>query len=142
MLPAVFSTFLLTFSKGLGTFGTPAFLGGPVREFVLSTALYGNLIGQRPGIGYIAALAMIAFGMLVLYMNHRFLGARRSFVTVSGKGARANLVKLGRWRWPLAALVIAFISAVTIVPIVALTVDTLMLRPVRTAGTTSVCITG
>ncbi len=129
VLPAVFSTFLLTFSKGLGTFGTPAFLGGPVREFVLSTALYGNLIGQRPGIGYIAALAMIAFGMLVLYMNHRFLGARRSFVTVSGKGARANLVKLGRWRWPLAALVIAFISAVTIVPIVALTVDTLMLRP-------------
>ena len=129
VLPAIFSTFLLTFSKGLGTFGTPAFLGGPVREFVLSTALYGNLIGQRPGIGYIAALAMIAFGVLVLYMNHRFLGARRSFVTVSGKGARANLVKLGRWRWPLASLVILFMLAVTVVPIVALAVDTLMLRP-------------
>ncbi|MDC1209242.1 ABC transporter permease subunit, partial [Litorivicinus sp.] len=45
VLPAIFSTFLLTFSRGLGTFGTPAFLGGPVREFVLSTSLYANLIG-------------------------------------------------------------------------------------------------
>src|SRR5690606_23255879 len=95
VLPAIFSTFLLTFSKGLGSFGTPAFLGGPVREFLLSTSLYANLIGQRPGIGYIAALFMVVMGVLVLYMNHKIIGARRSFVTISGKGARAGLVKLG-----------------------------------------------
>jgi iron(III) transport system permease protein len=61
-----------------------------VREFVLSTSLYANLIGQRPGIGYLAALVMIALGVLVLYMDHRIIGARRSFVTISGKGARAG----------------------------------------------------
>lgn len=129
VLPAVFSTFLLTFSKGLGSFGTPAFLGGPVREFMLSTSLYANLIGQRPGIGYIAALFMVLMGVLVLYMNHRVIGARRSFVTISGKGARANLVKLGAWRRPIAALVLLFIGAVIAVPIGALIIDTLMLRP-------------
>lgn len=129
VLPAVFSTFLLTFSKGLGTFGTPAFLGGPVRQFVLSTSLYGNLIGQRPGIGYIAALVMILMGALVLYMNQRFIGARRSFVTVTGKGARANLVNLGRWRRPAGFLVAAFMIMVTLVPILALAIDTLMLKP-------------
>ncbi|HKM43504.1 MAG TPA: ABC transporter permease subunit [Limnochordia bacterium] len=40
--PVVFSTFLLTFSRGLGTFGTPSFLGGPVRTYVLSTMLRFN----------------------------------------------------------------------------------------------------
>jgi len=82
--PVVFSTFLLTFSRGLGTFGAPAFLGGPVRFYVLSTLLQANLVGQRPGIGYIAAVAMILFGMLVLYMDHKLIGARKSFVTISG----------------------------------------------------------
>ncbi len=129
VLPAIFSTFLLTFSKGLGTFGTPAFLGGPVREFVLSTSLYANLIGQRPGIGYIAAVVMILMGVLVLYMDHRIIGARRSFVTISGKGARAGLVDLGRWRMPAAVLVLAFLFSAIAVPIGALAVDTLMLRP-------------
>ena len=129
VLPAIFSAFLLTFSRGLGTFGTPAFLGGPVREFVLSTTLYANLIGQRPGIGYLAAFVMIALGVLVLYMDHKILGTRRSFVTISGKGARAGLVALGRWRWPLAAGVMGFIVAVIAVPLVALAVDTVMLRP-------------
>jgi iron(III) transport system permease protein len=129
VLPAIFSTFLLTFSRGLGTFGTPAFLGGPVREFVLSTTLYANLIGQRPGIGYLAAFVMILLGVLVLYMDHKIIGTRRSFVTISGKGARAGLVALGRWRWPVAVAVMGFIVAVIAVPITALAVDTVMLRP-------------
>ncbi|WP_112322174.1 ABC transporter permease [Oceanibium sediminis] len=128
-LPAIFSTFLLTFSRGLGTFGTPAFLGGPVREFVLSTSLYANLIGQRPGIGYIAAVAMILLGVLVLYMDHKIIGTRRSFVTISGKGARAGLVALGRWRWVIAAGVVIFILGTIVVPICALAIDTVMLRP-------------
>ena len=129
VLPAIFSTFLLTFSRGLGTFGTPAFLGGPVREFVLSTTLYANLIGQRPGIGYLAAFVMILLGVLVLYMDHKIIGTRRSFVTISGKGARAGMVALGRWRWPIAVAVMGFIVAVIAVPIVALAIDTVMLRP-------------
>lgn len=129
VLPAIFSTFLLTFSRGLGTFGTPAFLGGPVREFVLSTTLYANLIGQRPGIGYLAAFVMILLGVLVLYMDHKIIGTRRSFVTISGKGARAGLIALGRWRWPIAVGVVGFIVAVIAVPIVALAIDTVMLRP-------------
>ncbi|MDC1239497.1 iron ABC transporter permease [Litorivicinus sp.] len=129
VLPAIFSTFLLTFSRGLGTFGTPAFLGGPVREFVLSTSLYANLIGGRPGIGYLAALAMIVLGVLVLYMDHKIIGTRRSYVTISGKGARAGLVALGRWRWPIASLLMGSILAVIVVPLGALAIDTFMLRP-------------
>ena len=129
ILPSIMAAFLLSFARGLGTFGTPAFLGGPVREFVLSTSLYGNLIGQRPGLGYLAALVMILIGMLVLYMDHKMVGARRSFVTVSGKGSRLSLIQLGRWRWVITSLVVLFLFSVIAVPLVALAIDTVMLIP-------------
>ena len=129
IVPSIMAAFLLSFARGLGTFGTPAFLGGPVREFVLSTSLYGNLIGQRPGLGYLAALVMIVIGMLVLYMDHRMVGARKSFVTVAGKGARLGLIELGRWRWALAGFILFFLFSVIVVPLVALAIDTVMLIP-------------
>ena len=129
IVPSIMAAFLLSFARGLGTFGTPAFLGGPVREFVLSTSLYGNLIGQRPGLGYLAALVMIVMGMLVLYMDHRMVGARKGFVTVAGKGARLGLIELGRWRWALAGFILFFLFSVIVVPLVALAIDTVMLIP-------------
>ena len=129
IVPSIMAAFLLSFARGLGTFGTPAFLGGPVREFVLSTSLYGNLIGQRPGLGYLAALVMIVIGMLVLYMDHRMVGARKSFVTVAGKGARLGLIELGRWRWALAGFILFFLFSVIVVPLVALAIDTVMMIP-------------
>ena len=127
--PVVFSTFLLTFSRGLGTFGTPSFLGGPVRLYVLSTILHANVVGQRPGIGYIIALIMILIGMLVLYMDHKLIGARKSFVTISGKSGKSGLVGLGRTRRLVGGLVLTFLLLVTIVPFVVLAIDSFMLIP-------------
>lgn len=127
--PVIFSTFLLTFSRGLGTFGTPAFLGGPVRTYVLSTMLHANLVGQRPGIGYLVAFVMILMGILILYMDHKLLGARKSFVTISGKSGKSELTKLGKLKWPVTVLVIAFLISVTVVPFVVLTIDSMMLIP-------------
>ncbi len=129
VLPVILSTFLLTFARGLGTFGTPAFLGGPIRMYVLSTLLYSNLVGQRPGMAYIVALAMILFGGLVLYMDHKVIGARRSYVTISGKSGKSGLVSLGRGRPLVAGVVLLFLLCVTVVPFVVLAVDTVMLVP-------------
>lgn len=129
VMPVIFSTFLLTFSRGLGTFGTPAFLGGPVRTYVLSTMLHANLVGQRPGIGYLVALVMILMGVLILYMDHKLLGARKSFVTISGKSGRSGVTSLGRVRIPLAFLVLAFLVSVTFIPFTVLVIDSLMLIP-------------
>lgn len=127
--PAILSTFLLTFSRGLGTFGTPAFLGGPVRTYVLSTMLHANLVGQRPGIGYLAALVMILMGALILYMDHKMIGARKSYVTISGKSGRSGLTKLGRLKWPVTILVFAFLFSVTVIPFSVLALESLMLIP-------------
>lgn len=129
VMPVIFSTFLLTFARGLGTFGTPAFLGGPVRLYVLSTMLHANLVGQRTGQGYLIALVMILIGALVLYMDQKMLGARKSFVTISGKGGRSNLVDLGRFRKPIGWIVLIFLLSVTAIPFGALAIDSVMLIP-------------
>jgi len=77
----------------------------------------------------LAALVMIVIGMLVLYMDHRMVGARKSFVTVAGKGARLGLIELGRWRWALAGFILFFLFSVIVVPLVALAIDTVMMIP-------------
>lgn len=129
VMPAILSTFLLTFSRGLGTFGTPSFLGGPVRLYVLSTLLHANLVGQRPGMAYLVALVMILMGSLILYMDSKLLGARKSYVTISGKGGKRGLVSLGKAKWPVTVLVMIFLVCVTFVPFGVLAIESLTLIP-------------
>lgn len=57
-----------------------------MRLYVLSTMLHANLVGQCTGQGYLIALILILVGALVLYIDHKMLGARKSFVTISGSG--------------------------------------------------------
>jgi iron(III) transport system permease protein len=127
--PVIFSTFLLTFSRGLGTFGTPSFLGGPVRFYVLSTMLRANLVGQRTGLGYIIALVMIFIGVLILYMDYKLVSVRKSFVTISGKSGKSGLTRLGRARKPITVVVIGFLLMVTAVPFFLLAIESFMLIP-------------
>jgi iron(III) transport system permease protein len=131
VLPTIFSTFLLTFSRGLGTFGAPSFLGGPVRLYVLSTLLYSNLVGQRTGMAYIISLIMILFGVLVLYMDNKVLGSRKSFVTISGKSGYRGVTSLGKMAKPVGLAVVLLMVVITIVPLVVLGIDSVMLLPGR-----------
>ena len=45
--PAILSAVLLTFSHAMSEFGTPAFLGSPIRYYTLSTSLYNNINSNR-----------------------------------------------------------------------------------------------
>ena len=117
VLPALLSAFILTFSKGIGTFGTPAFLGLPVRFFTLSTQVYSNVKNNLAGDAYLLAIVMILISSLTIYMNVKVIGARKSFVTISGKGFRANPVNLGKLKWVIFALVIIFILIPILMPL-------------------------
>ena len=99
VLPALISSFILTFSRALGTFGTPYFLGAPVRYFTLSTTIFSNIVNRTPAVAYISALVLILISIFIIYANQRFLGSR-SFVTIAGKGFRHRLTPLGRFRYP------------------------------------------
>ncbi len=131
IIPAILSALILTVSRGFGTFGGPAFLGGPVNFHVLSTMLYANLQTGSPGVAYIISLVMIGHSVLFVVLSNRFLGSRKSYATVGGRTPKANLIRLGKWRYPIFFVVCLFIFTVVFVPILILGIDTIMQVPGR-----------
>jgi iron(III) transport system permease protein len=113
--PAILSGTLLAFVNAIALFGSQAIIGLPGRIVTLPTRIYG-LFDYPPEYGLASALSLVfvVITVLALYLQRAFL-ARRSFVTLAGKGARPQLMELGRWRW----LLLGFGIAVFVVSIIA-----------------------
>ncbi len=129
IMPAILSTFLLVFSSCMSSFAVPAFLGTPVRFQVLTTQLYRTLNGLNPGYGYIMAFVMILFGTSILAVNQHFVGKRKSFTTVTGKSSNIALARLRGFRTPISVLMIAFVGAIAILPLVTFAVESFIMAP-------------
>jgi iron(III) transport system permease protein len=129
LLPALGSAIVLTFIRILGTFGTPALLGLPVRFYTFSTRIYTSLNARNAGDGYVLALVLVVMAILFIYINSRVLGVRRSYVTVTGKGFRQRPISLGKWRTPLTFVVGTFIFSVVFLPLLFLAWESMLLMP-------------
>lgn len=111
--PAVLAGTLLAFVNAIALFGSQAILGLPGRIVTLPTRIYA-LFDYPPQYGLASALSLlfIIITVAALYLQHRFL-ARRSYVTVGGKGARPQLIDLGPMRWLLLGFcVLVFVVAI------------------------------
>src|SRR6185312_5430333 len=99
--PAILSGALIAFIEAIALFGSQAIVGLPARIFTLPTRIY-SLFDYPPQYGLASALSLIFIALTVaaLYLQRAYL-ARRSFVTLSGKGSRPQRLSLGPWRWPL-----------------------------------------
>ncbi len=129
VIPALLSSFILTFSRALGIFGAPYFLGSPVRYFTLSTQIYSNITNRVPAAGYILALVLITISSVVIYFNQKIIGTRKSFVTIAGKGFRTQLTPLGKAKYPALALIILLLIIGVLTPMILLVWQTLTLYP-------------
>ena len=111
--PAVLSGALVAFVNAIALFGSQAIVGLPGRVFTLPTRIYA-LFDYPPQYGLASALSLIFVALTVaaLYLQRRYL-ARRSYVTLGGKGSRPRLVDLGSARWGVLAFCVAvFVVAV------------------------------
>ena len=123
--PAIMSTILLVFASGLSVFSTAQFLGLPVGFNTLATKMYSYLNGTNPGRGYVYTFVMLSLSMVVLYINQKMLGTRKSYTTVSGKSSNVSLTRLRKARTPISVLVIVFTVCVTILPFVSFALESL-----------------
>ena len=126
--PALVSSALLAFAEGISNFAAPALLGLPVRYQTLSTRLYGALSTGQYERGYVLSVLLIVLASLVLLASTKAVGARRSFTTITGKGSRRQLLRLGRLRGPASALALGAVSLTTVVPLIILLLSSLTLR--------------
>jgi iron(III) transport system permease protein len=129
VLPAILSTFLLVFSSSMSSFAVPSFLGLPVRYQVLTTQMYRTLNGLNPGYGYILALIMILLSVLVLGINQRIIGRRKSYTTITGKSANISLVNLRKWRTGCSIVLLVSVLCISILPLISFAIESLILEP-------------
>ncbi len=128
VLPAILSGFVMTFSKVMGTFGGPNILGAPVRYYVVSTMIRGSIgVGDRAD-GFVLAIILILLSLLIITVNQRLIGTRRSYETIGGRGFVAQATKLRQWRKVFFVGVIIFQALIIIIPLGLLVWSSLMLQ--------------
>jgi iron(III) transport system permease protein len=116
--PAAFGAAILVFVQAMGLFSVPAILGSPGGVTVIGTEIYRLLNAYPPRLPQAAAwgLLLLAITALLVAAQHAIL-SRRSFVTMTGKTARAARVPLGRARWAAAALAWAYVVLAVVLPV-------------------------
>ncbi|WP_342364028.1 iron ABC transporter permease [Terrarubrum flagellatum] len=121
MLPALLGSALLVFVQSLGLFSVPAVLGMPAGFYVAATEIYRLLNSYPPRVTQAAG-----WGLLLLVVTAALVAIqaailrRRSYVTISGKAFRPQIVSVGRWRVVLLAFVALYLLAAVALPIATL----------------------
>ncbi len=128
VLPAMMSSFILTFSKAMGSFGVPAFLGLKVNYYTLSTMIYSTIRNRMMEQAYILSIALILIASITVYINQKAIGKRKGFTTISGKGNRTNVVKLRKWRPWVTGGMFTFVGVAVVMPLLVLLLESVMLK--------------
>src|SRR5712671_8188247 len=111
--PAILSGTLIAFVNSIALFGSQAIIGLPGRVVTLPTRIYA-LFDYPPEYGLASALSLVfvLITVVALYLQRAFL-ARRSYVTLGGKGSRPQLMELGVFRWVVFGFaVVIFVIAI------------------------------
>jgi iron(III) transport system permease protein len=124
--PAILSGAVLAFTIAIGLFGTPVVLGWAKQILLLTSRIW--IAAQAVPPDY-AAMAILAIYLVILSLManglQRWLLSGRSFVTVTGKGFRPNVIALGRARGPCLALVGVYLLLTVAAPLIVLLAATL-----------------
>jgi iron(III) transport system permease protein len=113
--PAILSTLLLLFIRGIESFEVPRIIGLPAHIDVFTTEIQDatGTVPPEPGIAAVLSLTLLALSLLGIGFYRRATRNAASFVTVTGKGFIARPARLGRWRWPMGAAM-ALVFAVSL----------------------------
>ncbi len=119
LLPAILAAFLYSFISSMESFEAPLLVGLPAGIYVYSTMIYFST-RLMPSYGLAAAFAvsycLIALVLVVIYQRVTLRGIER-FATITGKGYRPRVARLGRMRWPALGLFIGYFTLAVILPL-------------------------
>ncbi|MBR4120841.1 MAG: iron ABC transporter permease [Spirochaetales bacterium] len=135
VMPALVSTVLLVFSSSISSFTVPFFLNrssiSSGNNFIAVSVQMRNLIssGQTKGQGYVLAIILMLFSIAILTVNNYITGSRKSFTTVTGKSGQVSLVKLGKAKLPITAILLILVAFFAIVPMLSFAAESLLEVP-------------
>jgi iron(III) transport system permease protein len=119
--PALLGAGVLTLVLTLENFPVLQILGSPTGIDTMPAAIFRLMMQTPPRPTEAAAVGMLLLGTMValVYAQSRIL-RERSYVTVTGKGFRPNLNRLGAWRWPGLMFGVGYLALAVVLPIFAL----------------------
>jgi iron(III) transport system permease protein len=127
MMPAILVSTVLGLIRSMEAFEIELLLGVPIGLFVYSTKIRDLVAYEPPEYAPATALGSIFLVLLLVMvaLQRSYIG-QRFYRTVTGRGFSVNPMSLGRWRWPIFAVVALIAFTVTIVPVIVLAMGTFM----------------
>ena len=119
--PAILGAAVLTFALILEDFPIPTILGAAGGIQTLPSYVYSLMTVAPAQVNQASAVGITLLAVLVIIIVvQRMMLKGRAYTTVSGKGFRPSIIKLGRWRWPVFALVMGYLVLAVLLPVLAL----------------------
>jgi iron(III) transport system permease protein len=118
--PALLALGLLVFIKASESFEVPALVGLPGSTSVLTSTIYQRLtLELPPNIGSASAFGVLLLVVMaiLLHIYNRVAAQTHRYQTVTGKGFRPRVVRLGRWRYVAGVLIVTIPFIVVVIPL-------------------------
>lgn len=122
--PAIYGAGLLVVIVGVSLYSVPVIIATRAGIDILSVRLIRLLTYDFPpktDEAVVLGVFMFLFVFGTWLIQRRVTAAGR-FATISGKSARQTLLRLGRWRYVARALMITYLIATSILPLLALVI--------------------
>jgi iron(III) transport system permease protein len=117
LAPTILVVVLLGTIRSLEAFEIELILGPPAKIAVFSTAIYQHVFDSPPTYGAAFALSLAGIALMApLVLAQQAIARRRARATLAGKFS-VRTADLGVWRWPLFALVLLLLGAMTVLPV-------------------------
>ena len=120
--PAIFSTILLLFVRGVESFEVPRLIGNPARINVFTTEVQRATSQSTPEFGVASALSMSLLGICILavFFYRRATRNAEAYATITGKGYKPVPLELGSLRWPVTIALSAMFALALGLPLLTL----------------------
>lgn len=129
IMPSILSAAIMTFSKSLGTYGVAANLGNRINYFTLSTRMGQATARGELSSAFVMTMVMIVLASGTIFANQIFIGTRKSYSSIGGKGGRKTEMPLGKAKKPVAILLIIFLLVGMVMPMFILLMETFLYNP-------------
>ncbi len=118
VLPGVLGAAIFVFAEMLGSFSAALVLGLPSRFYVVTTAMYQLISQYPPRFPTAAAMGVCLFAVMfaMVYVYRRIVSAR-SYATITGKAYRPRVMNVGRLRFALLGVCLAYLGVSVVLPL-------------------------
>jgi len=120
--PAAVAALIILFVRAVESFEVPALLGLPVGIEVYTSSIY-QAVQKYPsdvGLASAYAIALLLIASICIYLQSRVAADVGKFATVTGKGFRPRVMKIGRWRYLTTAIFIVYFTIIVVLPFLVL----------------------